>query len=44
MLLDKQTLQQLGEHTVLDEQKNAVQLSSLWRERKTVLMFIRHFG
>jgi len=34
----------LAKLTVLDEQGNRVELGSLWRERTTVLVFIRHFG
>jgi hypothetical protein len=34
----------LAKLTVLDEQSKRVELGSLWRERTTVLVFIRHFG
>ncbi len=30
--------------TVLDMEKNAVELASLWRDRRIVLTFLRHFG
>ena len=30
--------------TVLDERGSSVALGSLWRERPTVLIFVRHFG
>ena len=30
--------------TVLDMGKNAVELASLWRDRRIVLTFLRHFG
>jgi len=30
--------------TVLDVEKNKVDLASLWRDRRIVLTFLRHFG
>ncbi len=33
-----------GEIAVLDEQGRQVALSSLWREKTAVLVFVRHFG
>lgn len=30
--------------TVLDMEKNVVELESLWRGRRMVLTFLRHFG
>ena len=30
--------------TVLDMEKNTVELASLWRGRRVVLTFLRHFG
>ena len=33
-----------GALTVLNEQREQVTLSSLWRERTAVLVFVRHFG
>lgn len=34
----------LAELTVLDTSGTAVPLASLWKDRTTVLVFIRHFG
>ncbi len=44
MNTDHAMLQQLGQQTVLDENGNAVRLSSLWEEQRAVLVFVRHFG
>ncbi|QTA84778.1 Uncharacterized protein dnm_007780 [Desulfonema magnum] len=44
MNTDDKLLQRLGRQTVLDENENSVSLSSLWKEQKTVLVFVRHFG
>lgn len=44
MNTDHAMLQQLGRQTVLDENGNALHLSSLWENRRTVLIFVRHFG
>lgn len=33
-----------GELSVLNGQREQVALSSLWRERTAVLVFVRHFG
>jgi len=41
---ENEVLQQLGMKTVLDENEDAVQLSSLWQEQRTVMIFVRHFG
>ena len=30
--------------TVLDTEKNIVEMESLWRDRRIVLTFLRHFG
>lgn len=34
----------LAAMTVLDEQKQAIPLGTLWRDRAAVLVFVRHFG
>jgi hypothetical protein len=34
----------LAKLTVLDEQGNKVELGTLWSDKPTVLVFIRHFG
>lgn len=41
---ENKVLQQLGMKTVLDENEDAVQLSSLWQEQRMVMIFVRHFG
>ncbi len=41
---DQAMLQQLGQQTVLDENGNALSLSSLWEKQRAVLVFVRHFG
>jgi len=42
--MDSDTLQKLGQLPVLDESGEAIQLSALWQEQRTVLIFVRHFG
>ncbi len=37
-------LEQLGEKEVLDENGESIVVSSLWKEERVVLIFIRHFG
>ncbi len=44
MIISDQTLKQLGRQVVLDENGNPEMLSNLWKDQKTVLVFIRHFG
>ncbi len=34
----------LAKMTVLDADRNVVQLGALWRDRTAVLAFVRHFG
>ena len=34
----------LGAMTVLDADRTAIPLASLWKDRTAVLVFIRHFG
>ena len=34
----------LAKMTVLDENKQAVELGTLWRDKPAVLVFLRHFG
>jgi len=41
---DNEMLQQLGQQAVLDESGNPLQLSSLWQEHRTAMVFVRHFG
>jgi len=42
--LHTEIIQQLGELPVMDENRESVILSSLWKEKKSVLVFVRHFG
>ena len=42
--MDNDTLRQLEEKTVLDEDGESLLLSSLWQEKRSVLVFVRHFG
>jgi len=44
MKVEKQLIQELGLLTVLDQNQNAIPLASLWKNQKTVLVFVRHFG
>jgi hypothetical protein len=44
MNMDDQTLQKLGRQIVLDEKGNPEMLSALWKDKRAVLVFIRHFG
>jgi hypothetical protein len=41
---DHNLLNLLGEKTILDENGETVPLSSLWKEQRAVLVFVRHFG
>jgi hypothetical protein len=34
----------LAKMTVLDENKQVVQLGTLWKDKTAVLVFVRHFG
>ena len=44
MPIQQQVIQELGQLSVLDQQQQAIPLASLWKNRKTVLIFVRHFG
>jgi tartrate dehydratase beta subunit/fumarate hydratase class I family protein len=44
MNMDDQTLQKLGRQIVLDEKGNPEMLSAIWKDKRVVLVFIRHFG
>ena len=44
MNMDDQTLQKLGRQIVLDEKGNPELLAALWKDKRVVLVFIRHFG
>jgi len=38
------SIDDLGDLSVLNEQKVQVRLSSLWDKKTAVLVFVRHFG
>lgn len=38
------SLADLAAATVLDERGSPVRLGDLWKDRTTVLVFVRHFG
>jgi hypothetical protein len=42
--MDVPTLEKLGRQIVLDEKGNPEMLSALWKNKRVVLVFIRHFG
>jgi hypothetical protein len=44
MAYENISTENLGELTVLNEQREQVKISTLWREKTAVLVFIRHFG
>jgi len=41
---NKFSIEQLGDLTVFNQQKEQVKLSSFWHKRTAVLVFVRHFG
>ena len=43
-LNERSTAPEVAGLTVLSMEKDVVQLDSLWRDRKIVLTFLRHFG
>jgi len=44
MTLNTKTLTKLGQQSVIDENGQATILSSFWKDKRVVLVFIRHFG
>jgi hypothetical protein len=44
MIIQQNDIKELGQLTVLDQNNQAVILSNLWKDKKTVLVFVRHFG
>jgi hypothetical protein len=38
------SVKNLGELAVLNEQNEQVKLSTLWKDKTGVLVFVRHFG
>ncbi len=37
-------MKELGALTILDRNKQTIELANLWAERPVVLVFVRHFG
>jgi len=44
MTIQQNDIKELGQLTVLDQNNQAVVLNNLWKDEKTVLVFVRHFG
>lgn len=44
MNIDSQTLKKLGRQKVVDARGRSKKLSSLWKDKRVVMVFIRHFG
>lgn len=44
MSFQERQLLQLGEKKILNENGDSVTFSSLWKEDRIVLVFLRHFG
>ena len=44
MAYENVSTENLGELTVLSEQREQVKISTLWRKKTAVLVFVRHFG
>lgn len=42
--IDEEILRRLGEKAVLDEDGESLLLSALWQEKRSALVFVRHFG
>jgi|GEM_PF-1335239 len=44
MAYENVSTQDFGELTVLNEQREQVKISTQWRKRTAVFVFVRHFG
>lgn len=44
MNIDSQILKKLGQQKVVDEKGHPKMLSAFWKDKRVVLVFIRHFG
>jgi len=44
MNIQQQDIKELGQLSVFDQNNQPVTLNSLWKDQKTVLVFVRHFG
>jgi hypothetical protein len=42
--MDAHTFEKLGRQKVSDETGNQIKFSTLWKDKRVVLVFIRHFG
>ncbi len=43
-IIDETNVQELGEKTILDENGGSIIMSSLWKDQRAVIVFLRHFG
>lgn len=44
MAYENVSIEHFGELTVLNEQREQVKISMLWRRKTALLVFVRHFG
>ena len=44
MGFDLSILEELGQMTVLDENRNSLEIGSLWQNQRAAMVFVRHFG
>ena len=44
MAYENVSTENFGELTVLNERREQVKISTLWRKKTAVLVFVRHFG
>lgn len=44
MAYENVSIENFGDLTVLNEQREQVTISTLWRKKTAVLVFVRHFG
>lgn len=42
--MNLQTIEKLGQMTILTEENQSIAIANLWKTQPVVLMFIRHFG
>ena len=44
MAYENVSTESVGELTVLNERREQVKISTLWRQKTAALVFVRHFG
>jgi len=44
MPIEQKVIKELGELNVFDQNQQEIPLGTLWKDQKTVLVFVRHFG